>query len=58
MRDGVGAYNEDPKEMAKIIAQWFNAEGSVLEEMSKKAKALGRPEATFNIVRELASMAS
>ena len=58
LENGVGAYNEDPREMAKIIAEWFNGDGDVLEEMSRKAKRLGRPEAVFNIVRELASMAT
>ncbi len=52
--NGVGAYNEDPAQMAQIIAKWFATEGKELEEMSAKAKLLGRPEATFNIVRELA----
>jgi 1,2-diacylglycerol 3-beta-galactosyltransferase len=54
--NGVGAYNEDPAQMAQIIAKWFATEGKELEEMSAKAKLLGRPEATFNIVRELAGM--
>lgn len=58
MENGVGAYCEDPAEMARIIARWFNAETQELEDMSKKAKLLGRPEATFNIVRELAGMAT
>ena len=57
MENGVGAYDEDPDAMAKIVAGWFALDGEVLEEMSAKAKLLGRPEATFNIVRDLADMA-
>ena len=56
MENGVGAYSEDPARIAQIIAQWFDTESKELEEMSLKAKLLGRPEATFNIVRELAAM--
>jgi 1,2-diacylglycerol 3-beta-galactosyltransferase len=57
LENGVGAYDEDPEAMAKIVAGWFALDGEVLEEMSKKARMLGRPEATFNIVRDLAGMA-
>jgi 1,2-diacylglycerol 3-beta-galactosyltransferase len=45
-------------ELAQIIAQWFDNEGKELKEMCVKAKLLGRPDATFNIVRELADMAN
>ena len=34
--------------MAEIVREWFQTEGA-LEEMSRRAKRLGRPEATFNI---------
>ena len=57
LENGVGAYDEDPEAMARIVAGWFALDGEVLEEMSKKARMLGRPEATFNIVRDLAGMA-
>ena len=57
LENGVGAYDENPDKMASIVAGWFALDGEVLEEMSRKAKLLGRPEATFNIVRDLAGMA-
>jgi 1,2-diacylglycerol 3-beta-galactosyltransferase len=56
LENGVGAYEEEPAKMAEIVREWFQTEGA-LEEMSRRAKRLGRPEATFNIVRELAGMA-
>jgi len=54
LENGVGAYSEDPLRIAHIIARWFDTESKELKEMSAKAKLLGRPEATFNIVCELA----
>ncbi len=48
---------DSPDAIAKIVAGWFALDGEVLEEMGAKAKLLGRPEATFNIVRDLADMA-
>lgn len=50
----VGEYSEKPAEIADIVAGWFSGKDSAkLEEMSARAKKLGRPEATFNIVRGL-----
>jgi hypothetical protein len=54
LENGVGAYDEDPAQMAQIVAKWFSPGSKELEAMAVKAKLLGRPEATFNIVRELA----
>jgi len=51
----VGVYSEAPKTIAQIVASWLAPENAVeLKLMSDRAKALGRPEATFNIVRDLA----
>jgi 1,2-diacylglycerol 3-beta-galactosyltransferase len=41
-------------EISQIISRWFKSDGIELNSMSSKAKSLGRPEATFNIVRDLA----
>jgi 1,2-diacylglycerol 3-beta-galactosyltransferase len=51
----VGAYSETPKIIAQIVSKWLDPENSSeLKEMSQRAKALGRPNATFNIIRDLA----
>ena len=50
----VGTYSEDPAVIANIVSEWFGSSDDILEEMSRRAKKLGRPEATFNIVRDLA----
>lgn len=56
LENGVGAYSEKPDEIAEIVSSWFDNKNSDIEIMSSKAKSLGRPEATFNIVRDLAGM--
>lgn len=56
--NGVGAYSEDPSEIANVVARWFDTACLDLQTMSAKAKLLGRPQATFDIVRELTEMVS
>lgn len=58
LENGVGAFSEDPVEISQIISRWFKSDGIELNSMSSKAKSLGRPEATFNIVRDLAGMST
>lgn len=57
LQNGVGEYSENPDKIAEIISEWFGPQKDKLREMSKLAKKLGRPEATFDIVRSLADMA-
>ena len=52
--NGVGAYSEDPANIADIISQWFGSQKDTLKIMSNRAARLGRADATFNIVRSLA----
>lgn len=55
VENGVGAFNTDPEQISKIISRWFSPEGAPeLEAMAQRAKKLGRPQASFDIVRELA----
>lgn len=51
----VGIYSEEPAIIANTVSEWFDS-SDILKEMSHRAKALGRPEATFNIVRDLADL--
>ena len=57
LENGVGVYSENPDEIAETVAQWFGPLRSKLISMSARSEALGRPEATNNIVRDLAEMA-
>ena len=54
LQNNVGAYSEDPVEMSQIVSAWFGTQKDSLQEMSQRARKLGRPEATFDIVRSLA----
>ena len=55
---GVGIFMKDPDVVAQTVSHWFSSkEGSnELKEMSKRAKELGKPEATFKIVEDLAAL--
>ena len=55
-QNGVGQFNTEPKAIAAQVAAWFGPKAEELAEMAAKAKALGRPNATFRIVRDLADL--
>lgn len=54
-RSGVGAFSRDPVTIADIVVQWV-ANPVSLAVRSKRAKALGRPNATYDIVREIGKL--
>jgi len=57
--NGVGSFSTKPEDIAGTVANWFSDEYSTfLAEMSEKAKKLGRPEATFKIVKDLADLSN
>jgi 1,2-diacylglycerol 3-beta-galactosyltransferase len=54
--NGVGEYNTDPKAIAAIVARWFGPDRALLGAMSVKAKAMGHPQATFDIVNSITEL--
>lgn len=54
--NGVGAYSEDPAEIGAILSRWFGEDQARLAEMGAKARSMGRPQATFQIVTEIAGL--
>ena len=56
--NGAGAFNEDPAQIAAILSRWFGPEQDRLAEMSATSRSLGRPQSTFEIVDEIASLMS
>lgn len=56
LENRVGDYSEEPQEIARIVSCWFGPEKESLAEMGVRAKALGRPQATFEIVEEIAAL--
>ena len=56
--NGVGSYCEDPKLIAEIVGRWFGPGWEEMGAMAQRARALGRPQATFQIVEEIAKLVS
>ena len=54
--NGVGSYCEDPKLIAEMVSRWFGPGREELEAMAQRARTLGRPQATFQIVDEIARL--
>jgi 1,2-diacylglycerol 3-beta-galactosyltransferase len=54
--NGVGRFSTDPKAIATQVAAWCGPAAAELAGMARKAKALGRPNATFCIVKDLAAL--
>ena len=54
--NGVGAFCAEPGEIAGTLSRWFGPEQAALAEMGAKAKAMGHPQATFDIVAEIAAL--
>lgn len=52
---GVGAFSRDPGTIADIVTDWVS-DPARLAELSERAKVLGRPHATYDIVREIAAL--
>ncbi|BFI07319.1 1,2-diacylglycerol 3-beta-galactosyltransferase [Marchantia polymorpha subsp. ruderalis] len=55
--NGAGKYCDKPKEIAGLVADWFGSKAAELERMASNAKKLGRPDAVFKIVHEIAELA-
>ena len=55
---GVGVFQTDPAKIAEQLAAWAGPQAAQLAAMAAKARALGRPRATFDIVKDLAALAS
>uniref|UniRef100_A0A1D1YP25 monogalactosyldiacylglycerol synthase n=1 Tax=Anthurium amnicola TaxID=1678845 RepID=A0A1D1YP25_9ARAE len=51
--NGFGKFSKSPKEIAKIVAQWFGPKADELKAMSQNALRLARPDAVFKIVHDL-----
>ena len=54
--NGVGEYNTDPAAIGGIVARWFGSERENLASMSAKARAMGHPQATFDIVKSITAL--
>ncbi|RDX95258.1 putative monogalactosyldiacylglycerol synthase, chloroplastic, partial [Mucuna pruriens] len=53
VENGCGKFSKSPKEIAKIVAEWFGPKAYELNQMSQNALRLARPDAVFKIVHDL-----
>jgi 1,2-diacylglycerol 3-beta-galactosyltransferase len=56
VENGVGVYEKSPAAIAAIVARWFGPEREHLREMAARARVLGHPHATFDIVRSIVQL--
>lgn len=54
--NGVGCFETNPAKVADIIGGWLAGGEGRLKELSDKAKAIAKPDALFDIVRDLATL--
>ncbi|KAK7283138.1 hypothetical protein RIF29_12449 [Crotalaria pallida] len=53
VENGFGKFSKSPKEIAKIVSDWFGPKADELKSMSQNALRLARPDAVFKIVHDL-----
>ncbi|KAF7830376.1 putative monogalactosyldiacylglycerol synthase, chloroplastic [Senna tora] len=53
VENGCGKFSKSPKEIARIVADWFGPKAEELKIMSENAIRLARPDAVFKIVHDL-----
>jgi len=58
LKNGVGVYAEDPWQIAAVVNGWFGPQRPILAQVAANALKLGRPQATFQIVDEIAALAT
>ncbi|KAJ8434988.1 hypothetical protein Cgig2_027831 [Carnegiea gigantea] len=56
--NGAGVFTRSPKETSKIVAEWFSTKRDDLKRMSENALRLAKPEAVFEIVRDINELAA
>ena len=53
VENGCGKFSKSPKEIAKIVSEWFGPKADELKAMSQNCLRLARPDAVFKIVHDL-----
>lgn len=58
LQNDLGQFSREPEQIADIVSSWFQGEEGrqVLQRMSKHAKSMGHPDATFKIAEDLAEL--
>ncbi|XP_057538550.1 monogalactosyldiacylglycerol synthase 2, chloroplastic-like [Amaranthus tricolor] len=58
VENGAGVFTRSPKETARIVAEWFSTNSDELKKKSENALKLAKPEAVFEIVRDIHELAA
>jgi 1,2-diacylglycerol 3-beta-galactosyltransferase len=58
LRHGAGVYLEDPLMLAELLSGWLGPERDVMAQFAERSRLEGRPQATFQIVDEIAELLS
>ncbi|KAM5564640.1 monogalactosyldiacylglycerol synthase, chloroplastic [Rosa sericea] len=53
VENGCGKYSKSPKEIARIVSEWFGPKADELQAMSQNALKLARPDSVFKIVHDM-----
>lgn len=53
VQNGCGKFSKSPKQIAKIVSEWFGPRQDELFAMSENALRFARPDAVFKIVHDL-----
>ncbi|CAN6195987.1 unnamed protein product [Urochloa humidicola] len=53
VENGCGKFSKSPKQIAKIVADWFGPKSDEFKVMSQNCLKLARPDAVFKIVHDL-----
>lgn len=56
LENKVGIFSQDVEEIARTVREWLTTAKAEFLQMARRAKALGHPQATFNIIRDLAAL--
>jgi 1,2-diacylglycerol 3-beta-galactosyltransferase len=49
----VGAFETNPARIGALISEWFGPQRQQLADMARRSKALGRPQAVYQIAGDL-----
>jgi 1,2-diacylglycerol 3-beta-galactosyltransferase len=49
----VGAFETNPARIGALMAEWFGPQRQQLTDMARRSKALGRPQAVYQIAGDL-----
>ncbi|MEZ4736358.1 MAG: glycosyltransferase [Caldilineaceae bacterium] len=56
LENEVGLYGKSPDEIATIVYRWFTDQREELNQMAARARRLGKPQATFQIVTSIVQL--